>query len=483
MSQSRASSATGGSRGHEKARKRYAVVGTGSRCDMFVSALATTYREVTEIVAFCDLSQTRMDWYQARVQGLGGGPVATYLAERFDDLVAETKPDVVIVTTIDSTHHHYIVRALELGCDVITEKPLTVDVPKMKAILEATERTGRSLKVTFNYRYAPAFSRFKALLAEGHIGRPLAVDFAWLLDTRHGADYFRRWHREKEHSGGLLVHKATHHFDLVNWWLGSYPQSVMAMGDLLFYGRANAEARGESYPYARYTGVPEAADDPFGLFLDQKPVFQGLYLDAEAETGYLRDRNVFGEPITIEDTLRVIARYRNGALLSYSLLAYSPWEGLRVAVTGSKGRLELEIVESINHLDGALPERGTAHNKTPQSETSQSEPEGAGASKGSYQSATLRLHPMFGDARNIAVPVGDGGHGGADPVMLEQLFAPDPPNDPLDRAASHIDGAASILLGIAANTSVATGCAVAVDDLWKLPDANARTKAEKTGSW
>ena len=51
-----------------------------------------------------------------------------------------------------------------------------------------------------------------------------------------GADYFRRWHRNKNNSGGLMVHKATHHFDLVNWWLASKPVTVMAMGDLDFYG-------------------------------------------------------------------------------------------------------------------------------------------------------------------------------------------------------------------------------------------------------
>ena len=51
---------------------------------------------------------------------------------------------------------------------------------------------------------------------DGLVGRPLLVDFSWVLDTSHGADYFRRWHREKQNSGGLLVHKSTHHFDLVN---------------------------------------------------------------------------------------------------------------------------------------------------------------------------------------------------------------------------------------------------------------------------
>ena len=126
-----------------------------------------------------------------------------------------------------------------------------------------------------------------------------------------------------------------------------------------FYGSENAEARGEHYSYERYTGDPEAPDDPFALFLDDKEVFRGLYLDAEAETGYLRDRNVFGEPITIEDTMNVTARYQNGVLLSYCLIAYSPWEGLRVAITGTKGRVELDVVENVNHLmgDGEVGQR------------------------------------------------------------------------------------------------------------------------------
>lgn len=433
-------------------KKRYAIVGTGSRCGMFVEALTRTYGDVAELVALCDLSQVRMDWYNQRIATTAGlPPRPTYLAHDFDRMIAQTTPDVVIVTTIDSTHHTYIIRAMELGCDVITEKPMTVDIEKMRAIFEAIDRTGQSLRVTFNYRYSPAYTQFREYIANGTIGQPLAVDFSWLLDTSHGADYFRRWHREKENSGGLLVHKATHHFDLVNWWIDSYPHSVMAMGKLAFYGRENAEARGEQYPYERYTGIPEASNDPFALSLNEKEAFQGLYLNAEAETGYLRDRNVFGEPITIEDTLSVAASYQNGAILSYSLIAYSPWEGLRVAVTGTKGRIELEIAENINHLAGD----GKAKDLN--------------ASKGAFKTARMRVYPMFANAYDVAVPVGDGGHGGADPVMLEQLFAPNPPADPFNRAASHIDGAASILTGIAANESLQTGKAVHIDDLFRLP--------------
>jgi predicted dehydrogenase len=434
-------------------RKRYAIVGTGSRAGMYVEAVVGPYRDFAELVGFCDLSQTRMNWYNDQLKTLVGmPPLPTYHASRFDQMIAETRPDTVIVTTIDATHHHYIARAMELGCDVLTEKPMTIDADKNRIIFDAIARTGRSLRVAFNYRYAPAYTKLRELLMQRVVGRPLAVDFGWLLDTSHGADYFRRWHREKHNSGGLLVHKATHHFDLVNWWIESYPESVFAMGDLLFYGRENAAARGEHYPYARYTGVPEARNDPFALFLDEKEAFRGLYLEAEADSGYLRDRNVFGEPITIEDTMAITARYRNGVIMSYCLIAYSPWEGLRIAITGNKGRVELDIVESVNHL---LPD---------------SQADDLKASKGPFKHATLTVFPMFGTAYEVEIPAGEGGHGGADPIMLDQLFLPDPPADPYNRAASHIDGAASILTGIAANESIRTGNLIRLDDLFVLPE-------------
>lgn len=433
-------------------KKRYALVGTGSRAGMFVDAITTTYRDAAELVALCDQSQTRMDWYNAQLASERNlAPVPTYYAHQFDTMIAETKPDVVIVTTMDSTHHIYIVRAMELGCDAITEKPMTTDLDKLKAIFDAIDRTGRSLRVTFNYRYAPAYTRFRQLVIDGVVGRPLHVDFSWLLDTSHGADYFRRWHREKQNSGGLIVHKSTHHFDLVNWWIESYPKQVFAMGDVQFYGRENANARGENYTYDRYTGVPEAKDDPFALFLDEKAAYRGLYLNAEQETGYLRDRNVFGEPVTSEDTLNVTARYQNGVLLSYSLVAYSPWEGLRVAITGTKGRIEMDVTENVTHLTGDAQAK-------------------ASASKGTFKSVVMRAYPMFGEPYEVNVPVGVGGHGGADPVMLEQLFSPNPPDDPYNRAASHIDGAASILVGICGNIAMQTGQMVNVDELFKLPE-------------
>lgn len=441
----------------DTAPKRYAIVGTGGRAGMFVRAITDTYREHSELVAFCDLSQTRMNWYNQQLEvDAGLAPIPTYHSDAFDEMIAETKPDTVIVTTMDSTHHHYIVRAMQLGCDAICEKPMTTDDAKAQAIFDTIEQTGRSLRVTFNYRYAPIATKVRECIRDGLIGTPRHVNFYWVLDTSHGADYFRRWHREKDKSGGLLVHKATHHFDLINWWIDSYPKQVFAMGDLLFYGRANAKQRGEHYDYDRYTGVAAAENDPFALKLDAREALKGLYLDAETDSGYIRDRNVFGDNISAEDTMSVTARYENGALLTYSLVAYSPWEGYRVAITGDKGRLEVELVEKVGKTFVAGQEETLDEAKYAQIQED-------------YGGMHIRIFPMFENPYEIEIPRPEGGgHGGADPIMLEQIFDPNPPYDEFERAASHIDGAASILLGVAANKSIDTNMLIHVDDLLKL---------------
>ncbi|KFY89409.1 hypothetical protein V500_05695 [Pseudogymnoascus sp. VKM F-4518 (FW-2643)] len=420
---------------------RYAQVGTGSRASFFYTAIARDFQSAAALVAFCDTNQTRMDVANDKIETITGQRVPTYKAADFDRMIEETKPDQVIVTTIDRTHHGYIIRAMELGCDVISEKPMTTDETHCQEILDAVKRTGRKLRVTFNYRYAPHNTKIRELLADNTIGQVFSVHFEWLLNTQHGADYFRRWHRDKRNSGGLLVHKSTHHFDLVNFWLGSHPKTVFALGELNFYGKENAEKRGEEKFYSRAHGSEAAKDDPFALHMEDHPELKALYLDAEKEDGYYRDQSVFGDGINIEDTMGVIVKYQSGAMLTYNLVAYSPLEGFRVCFNGSKGRLEVNVIEK-SYVNGG----------------------GDRNLEGAVDDIEITVHPLFGESYKVQIDQGQGGHGGGDPVLLNDLFG-QPAPDRFNRAASHIDGAMSILTGIAANQSIRTGQAVQVKGL------------------
>lgn len=426
-----------------RAKKRYVIVGLGGRSIMFSESLLSTYRSTSTLVGLCDTNQTRMD-YNNRLfaEKFKTRPIRTYPASDFDKMIGREKPQVVIVTSVDRTHHQYIIRAMELGCDVISEKPMTTDAEKCQAILDTVERTGRELRVSFNYRYSPSRSKLKELLQSETIGEVKSVHFEWLLDTHHGADYFRRWHRDKRNSGGLMVHKATHHFDLVNWWLDSSPETVFGLGSLAFYGRANAEKRGEYHPYYRATDTPAAKNDPFALDLKDGAVLENLYYRAEKDDAYIRDQNVFGDGISIEDTMNVLVRYRSGAQLSYTLTAYSPWEGYRIAFNGTKGRIELDELEKsyINAGSGLTGD-------------------------GLVSSQRLTVFPHRKKPYHVEIPEAKGGHGGGDLPLLESLFGSGKTKDPLGRSAGHIDGARSILTGIAANQSFATGCPVKVREL------------------
>lgn len=411
-------------------RVKYALVGAGSRARMFIDPLATKFREHGELVALADPNPGRLSYYNRRlVDDLDYHEVPAYSSDDFDRMISETKPDIVIVTTVDAFHHEYVVRAMELGCDAITEKPMTIDVEKCNLILDTVKRTGRELRVAFNYRWAPGATRVRQAISDGLIGDVLHVDLEYWLDTSHGADYFRRWHRQKQNSGGLIIHKSTHHFDLVNWWIDAVPETVYGMGRLAFYGKGNAEARGQSVAYERYMDQDTSAD-PFAIDLAGDEVLRGLYLENERYDGYYRDQNVFGEGITIEDSMSLLVRYRTGPVLNYSLNAYLPREGFQVAFNGSRGRLEYEELHEV----------------------------GGRRSK-------LVLYPMFGSPRELTVPEGVGGHGGGDLLLQRQIFAQGVERDPWRRDAGHMQGAASVLVGMAANHSFETGEVVSVSDL------------------
>jgi predicted dehydrogenase len=423
------------------ANKRFAQVGCSSRGTMYRDAILETYADICELVGVCDTNPGRVELYVEAARGRGV-EVPGYPAEEFDRMIAEGKPDCVIVTTKDCHHDEYVCRAMELGCDAITEKPMATDERKCQCIIDAQHKTGKRCTVTFNYRYSPARTQVKDLLMSGVIGEVLSVDFHWLLDTRHGADYFRRWHRNKENSGSLLVHKATHHFDLVNWSLSSVPISVFARGDRKFYTPRTAERYGLRSRSERCLDCPESETCPFYLDLRKYGELRSLYLDNEHHDGYFRDRCVFSETIDIYDTMQLVVTYDNGAQMSYSLNAFMPWEGMTIAFNGSKGRLESVTRESVYISgDGSVPGESLA------------------------EGTTLTIFPHFKSPYQIEVWRAEGGHGGGDVRLLDDIFSPEPPEDKYQRASDQRGGAYSILTGVAAVRSIETGREILISDL------------------
>ena len=389
--------------------KKIAIVGTGYRCyEMFAKPLSEDFKNI-KIVAVCDKNPGRVDYYIRTVDK----DIKGYTD--FDKMISETKPDAVIVTTVDCFHHEYIIRALNAGIDVYTEKPLTMDEEKCIAIREAEKKSGKKVTVTFNCRFMPFYAKIKELVKSGVIGKPLTVDYEYTLNCIHGGDYFKRWHRFLENCGGMLVHKATHHFDIVNWVLDDDPAFVSAEGARLYYGNDD-RPHGERCGTCEYKKACECFDD-----FSKDDLITGLYFENEKFDGYERDHCAFKNDTDIYDYMAVNVKYRNGAILSYSLNLFGQQEGFTFNVTGTTGRLCATFYPDESEFYKIVIKR--ADNAT---ETYSFSKEG-------------------------------GKHAGGDERLREMLFGDGVYEDPLGQCSDSYDGIKSAMIGIAANISIKEG--------------------------
>ena len=382
--------------------KNLVIVGAGHRCyEGFAKTLSTNYADKINIVGVCDTNIKRCEFYRDTLN-----PNMKIYTD-FNLMIEELKPDAVLVATVDAYHHEYIIKSLERGCDVYTEKPMTIDEKKCRAIRDAEKRTGKKVTVMFNCRFMPYFSKLKEVMMTGAIGKPLSVQYDYFLNPRHGADYFKRWHRFMDMSGGMLVHKATHHFDIINWILDDDPVSVTAQGARLYYGD-ESKPHGERCFGCEYENQCKSYEIGY-----DKEVLKKMYFEAESEDGYIRDHCAFKADTDIYDTMSVSVVYKKGTILTYSLNLYNPLEGYTLHILGDKGRIEVYNSKiHIRYLDGRVEE--------------------------------------------IEVPLASGTHGGGDERLVAMLFG-DVKEDPLGQCSDSFDGLKSAMIGIAANQSIKEG--------------------------
>jgi predicted dehydrogenase len=245
------------------------------------------------------------------------------------------------------------------------------------------------VQVTHNFRYVAAHREVKRLIMGGSIGRVTRVTMDYHVDLRHGASYFLRWNRRRQLSGGLQVHKSSHHFDLLNWWIAEAPEEIFGYGRLNYYGpssphRPTDSTRDPYFVAQQGSGVFPTDDSTArsGLF--------GLHYPAQYPAG--QPLSLFDAEIDVEDTYSAIARYPGGAMLTYSVDFSSTWEGFRLSVAGTHGSIDLLHGRTV---DGTpLPD-----------------------------SDRITVAELFGTTRVVEVAAEAGGHGGADPLMRRDLFA------------------------------------------------------------
>lgn len=154
--------------------KRVAIVGCGHIALTHLRAIRRL--RAVELVAVCDSDPGRAGAFARSL-----GVAQAY--QQLDTLLEQARPDVVHVLTPPRSHKAIATRALEAGCHVLVEKPITLDVEEARAILEVARRCDREIAVCHSYAFLPAFLKARRLINAGALGTVTSADIFWRMST------------------------------------------------------------------------------------------------------------------------------------------------------------------------------------------------------------------------------------------------------------------------------------------------------------
>ena len=354
---------------------RIGIIGCGVRgIDCFGEILKQ--HEEVEITALCDPNPVRME---AAVRKLAISPTCYPTAEA---MVATEKLDAVIITSPDYCHEANAVAALSHGVNVLIDKPLSTTVKGCRNIIDAAEKNGKIIMMGFNLRHHAVLKRLKDLVAGGTLGRIFLIENREFYDG--GRTYMSRWNRHYAQSGGLWIHKGSHDFDIFNWLL-DFPQplrvSAFAGVDVLTpphlpFALKPGVAAG---PTCRRCAYREICPDRYPL--EDTP--DGPWgTRAAAADGYDKDLCMYASDKDTHDNGIAMVEYAGGAKASHLECFITSVSDRFYTVVGDRGQAEVSL-----------------------------------------EQRTITVRPRWSqEVVTYRIPESDGGHGGADPTLLEAFL-------------------------------------------------------------
>lgn len=243
------------------------LIGAGNRGGVY-SKYMTQSPEKYRVVAVADPNKADRDY----ICGLHGiSPENCY--DSWEDILAKPKmADIAMICTVDDMHYAPAMKAIELGYDLMLEKPVANTARECADIAEAARKKGKKVLVCHVLRYTDFYGAVKKLLMKGAIGDVVSVDMVEAIGNTHFAHSFVRgnWHTTKN-SAPMLLAKSCHDLDIVQWLLDKPCKKVSSFGSLTHFTTENAPAGApkscvdgdcparESCPYdclAFYSGLP-----------------------------------------------------------------------------------------------------------------------------------------------------------------------------------------------------------------------------------
>jgi myo-inositol 2-dehydrogenase / D-chiro-inositol 1-dehydrogenase len=272
---------------------RYGIIGTGMMGGEHI--LDLNHIDGAEVVALADPVPKSIEWGLGCVEAGPGGAEAKARVATYDDhveLLADPNVDAVVITTPNFTHATVLADALASDKHVLIEKPLCITVEECMNVVEAAEDRDAITWMGLQYRFMPTPAAMLDQLATGVCGTTHMVS---IREHRFPfLDKVGNWNRFTRNTGGTLVEKCCHFFDLMHLVAGAHPVRVMASG-----------GQDVNHLDERYDGeVPDILDNAFVIVEFANGVRGALDLCMFAEGGrFEQEITITGDRAKMEATV------------------------------------------------------------------------------------------------------------------------------------------------------------------------------------
>ena len=343
------------------------ILGCGSRGHYtYGRCMTENFGDKFEIACVCDIDPVKIDLAQ---KAWGIPNEACYLDA--DEFLKEKRSDALVIATQDRDHVKMCIRALELGYDILLEKPISPVEDELYELLEAYNKYGKKVIVCHVLRYAPAFLKIKELLDSGEIGKIVCIDWIEQVTYWHQAHSFVRgkW-RNDEETSPMIMQKCCHDLDLLQYYANSKCKTVYSMGDLSFFNQANkpegAASRCQDCKYktdcvysAERLYVEKWKKDfdwafdkphvdnharqqgwPFNVVDSTRPITEESIRKAYENSQY--GRCVFDCDNNVVDNQTVMMQFENGIRANLTMTAFTALPGRKMTFHGTLGEVEMD---------------------------------------------------------------------------------------------------------------------------------------------
>jgi len=208
------------------------IIGTGQRVCSHGEVCFLTEREKCIIAALCDVVPERLKSAKAIYEKAFGCTVETFADYR--EMLSRADLDGVYIAGPNHLHRDMTLAAFDAGCHVLCEKPMETTLAKCDEMTAAAERSGKILALGMQMHYWKHYHDIREMIAAGTIGDIVQV---WCTEYRGTFGKTKDWVWEKEKSGGAIVEKNCHHYDIMDLWVGSMPTTVYATGGIAKHHR------------------------------------------------------------------------------------------------------------------------------------------------------------------------------------------------------------------------------------------------------